>query len=167
MGLPAEKAEWYFQTALVAANEVIKKGTYELMYATETTPQAYADNFNNAVCQKDVNTEVIWCFDFVSPGKTHGFTTNNLSNSIAQDTGCDRLSVILGLVEAFEPINASEADRGKGMPFDVGTPDNPKFFEDPTSLFLERDPRLNGSIILPGSSFAGQVIEIHDGQLRN
>lgn len=166
VGIPAEKAEGYYQTALAAAKEVIEKGPYKLMYPTENTPQAYADNFYKAVCQKDGNTEVIWCFDFVAPGKTHQFTTNNLPKSIAQDTGCDRLSVILGLVEAFEPIDASEEERGKGARFDIGTIDNPKFFDNPTDLFMERDPRLNGSIIFPGATFGGQTIELQAGQLR-
>ena len=45
VGIPAEKAEGYYQTALAAAKEVIEKGPYKLIYPTENTPQAYADNF--------------------------------------------------------------------------------------------------------------------------
>ena len=35
VGIPAEKAEGYYQTALAAAKEVIEKGPYKLMYPTE------------------------------------------------------------------------------------------------------------------------------------
>lgn len=60
---------------------------------------------------KDGNTEVIWCRDYVSPGQTHQFTKGNLPKSIEQDTGSDRLSVLLNLVEAFEPLDATEEQK--------------------------------------------------------
>lgn len=83
------------------------------MLASEQTHKAYADNFYKAVCQKDGNTEVIWCRDYVSPGQTHQFTKGNLPKSIEQDTGSDRLSVLLNLVEAFEPLDATEEQKGR------------------------------------------------------
>ena len=112
MGIPAEKAKGYYQIALTAAKEVINDGPYKLMFSNHQSHQALADNFYKAVCQKDGNSEVIWTFDFVSPGKTHQFTKNNLPKSIEQDTGSDRLSVILELVEAFEPIDADASQLG-------------------------------------------------------
>lgn len=165
VGIPASKAKEYYQIALAAATDVIQHGPYKLMHASENTPKAYADNFYKAVCQKDANTEVIWTRDYVSPGQTHQFTRSNLPKSIEQDTGSDRLSVLLNLVEAFEPINATEDQKGKSTPFDIGTLDNPKFFANPTDLFMGRDPRLMGSIIVPGSTFDSKVIELQAGQL--
>lgn len=166
VGIPASRAKDYYETALAAAKDVIENGPYKLMKTSDTTPKAYADNFYKAICQKDGNTEVIWCRDYVSPGQTHGFTKDNLPKSIEQDTGSDRLSVLLNLVEAFEPINATEDQKGTAVPFEVGTPDNPKFFENTTDLFMERDPRLMGSIIVPGATFDSKVIELQAGQLR-
>lgn len=165
VGIPASKATEYYTIALEAAKEVIENGPYKLMTANESTPKAYADNFYKAVCQKDGNTEVIWTRDYVSPGQTHGFTQCNLPKSIEQDTGSDRLSVLLNLVEAFELINASEEQQGTNVPFEIGSLDNPKFFDDPTELFMQRDPRLMGSIIVPGATFDGKVIELQAGQL--
>ena len=166
VGIPAAKAQQYYTTALAAAKDVIENGPYKLMLAKETTHNGYADNFYKAVSQKDGNTEVIWSRDYSSPGQTHQFTTANLPRSIEQDNGSDRLSVLLNLVESFEPMNATEAQQGASLPFDVGTPDNPKFFTDPTALFIERDPRLMGSIIVPGSTFDSKVIELQAGQLQ-
>lgn len=165
VGIPASRATEYYETALAAATDVIENGPYKLMLASDKTPQAYADNFYKAVCQKDGNTEVIWCRDYVSPGQTHGFTKNNLPKSIEQDTGSDRISALLNLVEEFEPKDATEEERGKRKPFEIGTLQNPKFFTDPTELFTERDPRLMGSIIVPGSTFNSSVIELQAGQL--
>lgn len=172
VGIPASKASDYYTIALKAAKELIEgapDGTpspYKLMKATDTTPKAYADNFYKDVCIKDGNTEVIWCRDYVSPGQTHGFTKNNLPKSIEQDTGSDRLSVLLNLVEAFEPINATDAERGAAKQFNVGTLANPEFFANSTDLFMERDPRLMGSIIVPGATFDSKVVELQAGQLR-
>lgn len=121
---------------------------------------------------KDGNSEVIWTFDFVSPGKTHQFTKNNLPKSIEQDTGSDRLSVILELVEAFEPIDADASQLGTSVQFDASKwnegnteLNNLVFYDSPTELFEQRDPRLMGTILVPGSTFAGQNIEIQAGQL--
>ncbi|MDO4179987.1 MAG: RagB/SusD family nutrient uptake outer membrane protein [Bacteroidales bacterium] len=165
IGIPASRAQEYYQTALAAAKDVIENGPYTLMTTRENTVSALADNFYKAVCQKDGNTEVIWTRDYISPGQTHNFTQCNLPKSIEQDTGSDNLSALLNTVEAFEPINASEEQRGTTVPFEVGTPDNPVFFDQPTDLFEQRDPRLMGSILVPGSTFGGQAIELQAGQL--
>lgn len=147
--IPPSKAQEYYKTALAAAKDVIENGPYKLMLASEQTHKAYADNFYKAVCPKDGNTEVIWCRDYVSPGQTHQFTKGNLPKSIEQDTGSDRLSVLLNLVEAFEPLDATEEQKGTSVPVRSGTPENPEFFTEPTELFMERDPRLMGSLLCP------------------
>lgn len=97
---------------------------------------------------------------------------NNLPKSIEQDTGSDRLSVILELVEAFEPIDADASQLGTSVQFDASKwnegnteLNNLVFYDSPTELFEQRDPRLMGTILVPGSTFAGQSIEIQAGQL--
>lgn len=165
VGIPASRAQEYYQIALAAAKDVIENSPYKLMISSDNTPQGLADNFYKAVCQKDGNTEVIWCFDFVAPGKTHGFTTNNLPKSIAQDNGSDRLSILLNLVEAYEPLDATEDEKGTSVPFNIGTLENPVFYDNPTDPFLERDPRLMGTVLVPESTFGGQTIELQAGQL--
>lgn len=165
VGIPVSRASEYYQIALKAAKDVIENSPYKLMISLDNTHQGLADNFYKAVCQKDGNTEVIWCFDFVSPGKTHGFTTNNLPKSIAQDNGSDRLSILLNLVEAFEPLDAQENEKGTSVPFNIGTIDNPVFYDNPTDIFMTRDPRLMGTVLVPGSTFGGQIIEMQAGQL--
>ena len=63
-------------------------------------------------------------------------------NDGAEDGGNSRLSALLNLVEAFEPIATDTP--GEGAKFDVGTKDNPKFYTNPEDLFVGRDPRLAG-----------------------
>ena len=171
VGIPADKAEGYYRTALAAAKEVIEgsaDGTaspYKLMLAADKTSEALADNFFKAVCEKSGNTEVIWTRDYATPGYGHEFTKNCLPKSIEQDTGSDRMSVLLNLVEAYESTDATEAERGKAAKFDIGTLDDPKFFDDPMDLFADRDPRLAATVLLPGSTFDGKLIELQAGQL--
>lgn len=171
VGIPADKAEGYYRTALAAAKEVIEgaaDGTaspYRLMLAADKTSEALADNFFKAVCEKSGNTEVIWTRDYATPGYGHEFTKNCLPKSIEQDTGSDRMSVLLNLVEAYESTDATESERGKAAKFDIGTLDDPKFFDDPMDLFADRDPRLAATVLLPGSTFDGKLIELQAGQL--
>lgn len=171
VGIPASKAKEYYEIALKAAKEVIEgaaDGTpspYKLMTTNNSTVEALADNFYNAVCEKNGNTEVIWTRDYIYPGQTHQYTKNLLPKSIAQDNGSSRISALLNLVEAYEPINATEEQRGTAVPFNVGSLENPVFFNNPTELFLERDPRLTATILYPGSVFDGKPIEMQAGQL--
>ncbi|MDR0892272.1 MAG: RagB/SusD family nutrient uptake outer membrane protein, partial [Mediterranea sp.] len=171
VGIPADKANGYYQQALAAAKEVIGNaadGTpspYKLVTTSNESAAAKADNFYNAVCAKGGNTEVIWCRDYATPGQTTQFTKNCLPKSIEQDTGSDRLSVLLNLVEAFEPIDAPQDERGQGAAFSVGTLENPLFFDTPTQLFDGRDPRLVATVILPGAEFNGKTVEMQAGQL--
>lgn len=75
------------------------------------------------------------------------------------------MSVLLNLVEAYESTDATESERGKAAKFDIGTLDDPKFFDDPMDLFADRDPRLAATVLLPGSTFDGKLIELQAGQL--
>ena len=165
VGIPADRAKDYFKTALKAAKEVINDSPYSLKITSDTDLSAKADNFFKAVCDKNGNTEVIWCRDYISPGQTHGFTKDCLPASIGQDTGSDRLSALLNIVEAFEKVNAAEDERGKACQYEVGTLESPKFFDSPLDLFADRDPRLSATIILPNGEFDGKQILLQAGVL--
>lgn len=147
VGISSEKATDYYKKALAAAEEVINSGKYSLMrVADDATPQEKADNFFKAVCEKNGNTEVIWSRDYIYPGQTHGYTKSVQPHDGAEDGGNSRLSALLNLVEAFEPIATDTP--GEGAKFDVGTKDNPKFYTNPEDLFVDRDPRLQGQFCI-------------------
>ncbi|MGK9128071.1 RagB/SusD family nutrient uptake outer membrane protein [Olivibacter sp. SA151] len=161
VGIAADKANDYYQKALEAAQEVIQQGPYVLQ---DRKPEDKARNFYEAVCIKDANTEVIWARDYIFPGQTHQFTKDNLPTVLAQDANSSYLSVLLNLVEEFEPINT--ATPGQGSKFNVGSFDGtPTFYETADALFKERDPRLGGTVIYPGAFFAGTEIVYQAGQL--
>lgn len=166
VGIDASKASGFYTTALNAAKELINDGPYRLMKSNDRSHAALVNNFYKAVCIKDGNSEVIWTRDYISPGKTNGFTQNNLPMSISQDTGPNRLSVLLNLVEAYEPLDAADDQLGTSVPFEVGTAENPKFFATTTELFEARDPRLMGTVIVPGAEFGGAIVDLQAGQLQ-
>lgn len=164
VGIPHDKAAVYYQQALDAAKEVIEKSPFALMKTTKNAAlQEYADNFYKAVCAKEGNTEVIWARDYAFPGQTHGFTRSVQPKSIEQDNGSSRLSALLNLAEAFEPIHTDMP--GRGAKFVTETLTNPNFYDKATDLFATRDPRLNATLLYPGSVFGGKEIVLQGGQL--
>jgi len=82
VGIPAEMATPYYETALEAAKEVITQASayYNLDI---TIRNDLGQNFYNAVCVKENNHEVIWAKDYAYPGATHGFTQKNIPASLA------------------------------------------------------------------------------------
>ena len=107
VGIDASKANSYYEMALTAAQEVITSSPYSLMKTNSTKWQDLADNFYNAICEKNGNTEVMWVRDYVYPGQTHGFTKSCIPRNMNQDVESSMMSVLLNLVEAYEPLSTS------------------------------------------------------------
>ena len=101
VGIPADRAQGYYQTALEASTAVINSGVYTLM----TDPNDPGLAFYNAINVKTGNTEVIWSCDYKYPGKTVEFTKFNIPASHAEDIDRCYGGPILNLVEAFEYID--------------------------------------------------------------
>ncbi|GAB6393776.1 MAG: RagB/SusD family protein [Bacteroidales bacterium] len=164
VGIPADRAQGYYTTALAAAQEVINSGVYALQQSDD--PNDYmklAQNFYNATTVKGSNTEVIWTRDYKIPDLMHGFTNSNAPKSHAEDIDNSYLGAVLNLVEEYEPINTSTP--GKGAKFVISEGDTYKFYESADAPFRERDPRLWGTIIYPGAEFKGREVVLQTGQL--
>lgn len=154
VGIPADKANQYYQTALDAAKQVIASGKYTLQ---DSDPDKAA-NFYNAVTVKDNNTEVIWSRDFKVPDLTHQFTNRNIPPSLAEDIDRSVITPVLNIVEAFEYTNSRDGS--------IRTKDNSGnyiFYDNPEDAFINKDPRLAGSIIYPGGTFRGQQVPLQAG----
>lgn len=163
VGISADKAAGYYDIALKAAQDVITNSPYALMKTNSTKWQDLADNFYKAICEKNGNTEVMWCRDYVYPGQTHGFTKSCIPRNMNQDVESSMMSVLLNLVEAYEPIETT--NRGAGAKFETGSVQEPVFFHTPAELFTNRDPRLGGTVLYPGSFFNGLETQLQGGQL--
>ncbi|WP_080905548.1 RagB/SusD family nutrient uptake outer membrane protein [Parabacteroides sp. Marseille-P3160] len=156
VGIPANLANQYYETALSAAEEVINGGKYQLQL---TKPDDRGRNFYEALSVKENNKEVIWARDYKYPGQTNGFTQSNIPASHAEDIDRCYAGPILNLVEDFEYINDRNGE--------IKTTDangNYIFYDKPEDAFANKDPRLWGTVIYPGAVFKGTPVVLQAGQ---
>jgi starch-binding outer membrane protein, SusD/RagB family len=113
---------------------------------------------------------VILAKDYLTgQGKIHYFTMQvyprSLRVAIHMDWGGAALSPTLNVVENFDYLDGSP-----GLLKGVGTGSNTAagqtnwiFYDNIDDIFAGKDGRLYGTIILPGSSFAGKPVDLHAG----
>lgn len=156
VGIPASKANDYYTTALNAAEEIISGSAGA--YALYNRGGDLSDNFANLFLDKN-STETIFFEDFKTGGKTHGFTTNDQPYSLSEEGGdAGRLDPSLNLAEQYELLNGTYA------PF--ATTDgsgNPILYSGVQDIFAGRDARLGGTVLLPGGTYKGGIVDIWGG----
>lgn len=152
VGIPAEMATPYYETALEAAKEVITQASayYNLDI---TIRNDLGQNFYNAVCVKENNHEVIWAKDYAYPGATHGFTQKNIPASLAEDQERCYSGAVLNLVEAFE-----YKDNRDGTIKVKDESGNYIMYSRPEDAFANKDARLWGTVLYPGAKFRGRKV---------
>ncbi|MGN6416819.1 MAG: RagB/SusD family nutrient uptake outer membrane protein [Pseudobacter sp.] len=162
VGIPADKADAYYEKALSLAKDIINgsAGAYAL-YKAKPDP---VENFTYIFLDKGTNPEPIFTEDYrLRSGKVHYFTGWNQPRYGAEEEEGGRINPSLNLVQAFEKLDNTFAP----LPITDGG-GNPIFYNNPTDLFAGRDPRLAATVILPGSSFKNRPVDIWAGvQLNN
>ncbi len=157
IGIPAAKANAYYQTALTAAQELINSGQYSLY---QKTPDL-STNFANIFLDKANNPEVIFVEDFkLRSGKVHGFTLDNQPRAITEEgERGGRLNPSLNLIQSFEKLDNTFAP----LAINTGSPTNYVYYNNPEDLFAGRDARLRGTALVPGATFKDKPIDIYAG----
>jgi len=157
VGISAGLAAGYYQKALTAAEELINSGDYSLYRKKENL----SENFSNLFIDKGNNPEAIFVRDFkLKSGKVEGWTLVNQPWSQAEDLEGGRLNPSLNLVQSFEKLDntyetyATNKANGDYI-----------FFSNPKDLFANRDARLEGTVMLPGSFYKGKQLDIWAGFL--
>lgn len=157
VGIPASRAEGYYTKALQAAEAIIngEAGSYSLY---QKKPDL-SENFASIFYDKANNPEAIFVEDFMlQSGKVHGFTISNQPRYGAEEEEGGRINPALNLVEAFETLE------GECVPLPVyDGSGNPIVYENPQDIFAGRDARLEGTVIVPGSTFKGRAVDIMAG----
>ncbi len=159
VGIPAEKANGYYTTALAAAKEIISgsAGAYGLY----TKKPDLAENFSSIFYDKANNSEVIFADDFkLKSGKVHYFTGWNQPRFGAEEEEGGRINPSLNLVQSFEKLDNTFAPIPTGTSSGSGTPN---YYANQTDIFAGRDARLAGTVMLPGTAFKGRTIDIWAG----
>lgn len=157
VGIPASRAAEYYQKSLDASNEIINSGMYTLTTNASNPAQA----FYEAVTKKTGNKEVIFAKDFLTAkDKRHNFAYDNIARGIREDNlSSSSIAPSLNLVETFDYLDGSDGT------LKTRTTDNSDFiyYDRPQDIFANKDGRLGGTLLYPGSTFKGSTIEMQAG----
>ena len=154
--MSASLANSYYQKSLDAAKEVMA-GPFALY---KSNPNL-GENFYEAITRKNANSEVIWVKDFlVAKDYRHGFTYDNIARGIREDNlSSSATTPILNLVEAFEYLDGSS---GELKTRNAANTDY-IYYDNLSGPFQNKDARLYGTVIYPGTTFKGQEVQIQAG----
>ncbi|MGM0376634.1 MAG: RagB/SusD family nutrient uptake outer membrane protein [Bacteroidota bacterium] len=160
VGIDPSMADGYYEQALNAAEALINDSPYSL-YEIEDD---LSTNFANLFIDKNNNPEVIFARDFVQGEDpddwTNNFTVWNQPWSSAEDIEGGRLNPSLNLVQRFEMLdNTFETFQTRDENGDW------IFYDEPDDIFDNRDARLEGTVIVPGSQFKEQPVDIWAGYM--
>lgn len=157
VGIPASRASDYYASSLAAAKQIIS-GPYSLYKANAGN---LGENFYEALTRKSGNPELIFIQDFLqSKGRVHGFTYDNIVRSLREDNlGSSAIAPSLNLVEKFDYLDGSAGT------LKTRTADNSDYiyYTNPQDVFANKDARLAGTVILPGSTFRSAAVNIQAG----
>lgn len=159
VGIPANRANEYYQKSLDASKEIINSGRYSLYRLNPNV----GENFYEALTKKVGNPEIILAQDFLeSKGRRHFFSYDNIARSVREDNlGSSAIAPTLNLVETYDYLN------GDPGTLKTRTADNSDYiyYDNLQDIFANKDGRLYGTVIYPGTSFKGLPVDIQAGVL--
>jgi hypothetical protein len=164
VGIPANLATGYYTAALSAAKEIISGSVGSYGLYTKLLATNPAQNFANLFidnADKNGNPEIIWMEDYKTrSGKTHGFTIQNQPIYGGEEVEGGRIDPSLNFVQTFEKLDNTFAP----LPIEDAA-GNPIYYDNPLQLFADRDARLAGTVVLPGSFGRNRTVDIWAGWL--
>lgn len=156
VGIPSSEAEKYWQAAYDAAEAVISSGSHSLYKEISGDK---AENFQRLFLDEDNNPEVLLARYYSYPDKTHGFDNFYLPFGVRGPDGySSRIGPTLELVEQFEYIDGTSGELNIE---DISG--NPIYYDHPTDLFENKDPRLLATVIVPFGQWQESVIDVQAG----
>jgi hypothetical protein len=160
VGIPATRANGYYQASLDAAREIIASGFYSL-YAKNPNP---GENFYEALTKKAGNPEMIQVQDFQIPTKKYNWSYHEICRTMREDNlSSSAINPDLGFVEAFEYLDGSPGTlKGYGDGTVAGQA-SWIFYDTPADIFKNKDGRLYGTIVYPGTMLKGVDVQMQSG----
>lgn len=161
VGIPANEADRFFQTAYNASTAIIGLQVYTLYNKKAANKtQNYYEIFTKG---NGDNGEYIFQKQYnVAGGKGHDWDKRNAPFSYrAGGWGCG-VAPTLEMVEEYE-----YTDGTAGTLKLTDTNGKPLRFNNPYELFADKDPRLFASVYLPGSQCKGSVMEWRRGVIES
>lgn len=156
-GIPAERANDYFKQVIDAAL-VVEKGGYKL-YEADSDKEV---NFRNIFMKADDSPESIFVRQYDLTNNVHSFDAVYCTPRMTTTYG-DRYNVTLDWVELFDGL---PLDPSTGRLKTTDDDGNYIVYNDEKELFLNAEPRLKGSILLPGYTYKGVNLDIRSGLIK-
>lgn len=154
VGIPASMASGYYTKSLNASKQIINNGSYRL-YNENADKGA---NFYEMLNKKNFN-EVIFAKDFKVGVKSHWFTYDNIIKSFTEDNeSSSTLSPSLSFVESFDYL-----DGRKGQLNYKTNAGEYIAYTNASDLFKNKDARLFGTVIYPGTTFKSRNVSVQAG----
>lgn len=152
LGIPATDAQKFYQASYDAS--VALEGHYSLY-------RKYSDKFENYwnLFLDDDSPENIFCEYYKYPEKTHSFDAQCIPHQMMGPDGYSSfVDPTLEFVERYDDVNGNsgvlQVNDANGSPIR---------FNNTMDLFINVEPRLRGTVILPGDGFKGESIEVYKG----
>jgi len=177
VGMDASAADEYYQACAEASQEIIASGQFQLFGAGETDPAAAAENYYELFTRPTLSEgEAIFIKGYTLVGNEH--TANNYEiwynpNQLKQSwPHPGRMNPTLDLVDLYEsyaagtpgeitPLQTTVDGDEDYLGFDPAI--NYRTFDAPYEIFQDRDARLWGTAILPGTEWKNTEIVIQAG----
>ena len=169
IGIPQDLANGYFQKSLDASIELINMNIYSL-YNKNTDKAA---NFYEALTKNDLNNpESIFVKDYDGSFVKNIFTSCNMPRTLREDKTreSEYTNPTLNLVESFENTDGSprtlKTKNGTETLEDLNQNSSTSDFvvyDNALDIFAKKDPRLFGTVIVPGASFNKKPVELWAG----
>ena len=157
-GIPASKANNYFQQAFDAAVIVEESGEYSL-YEADGDKEV---NFRNIFQKADASKESVFTRQYNINNNVHSFDAVYSPPRMTSTYG-DRYNVTLDWVELFDGL---PLDPATGRLKTVDDNDNYIVYKDEKELFANAEPRLRASIMVHGSTYKGITMDIRSGLVK-
>src|SRR5690606_9233745 len=154
IGIPAQKAKYYFNESLIASKAVMdskKYGLYDKLYSPDGRTGDPVTNYQQIFIDKN-NKEVIFQKAYSIPDKPHSWDNLNIPEGFTTNQG-SAICPLLELVESYEYVD--------GTPGTLNV--QGKVFDTPNDLFKNKDPRFEASIFHSESPYIGRNVQIYRG----
>src|SRR5690606_21833658 len=153
VGIPASMADEYYRKSL-AASKAILTGSYQLFNENPDKGANFYDMLN-----KKTGNEVIFAKDYAVGLKVHRFAYDNIVKSLTEDNeSSSTISPSLSLIESFDYLDGT-----KGTLKDRDALGNYVPYSRIEEIFENKDARLYGTVIYPGSTFRNRPVSIQAG----
>lgn len=158
-GVPASRANDYFQAAYDAAKLVVESGKYELFKGLwkANDPVAQTDNFKYLFLNE--TSENIFVKYYDETNSTHDYDQSVQPHQTKTGGNDSEINPTMDFIEMFDGV-PKDPD---GSFDNIDASGHYYLFDSPIDAFANVEPRLRATVILPMDTYRGQVIEIRRG----